>query len=69
MEACRLKDVLHGSIRHEYFYSEVTGQTESCLVYAPPGYDRDQLRLPVLYLRTGSEKMREAGSGREESAG
>lgn len=53
MEACRLKDVLHGSIRHEYFYSEVTGQTESCLVYAPPGYDRDQLRLPVLYLQHG----------------
>ena len=53
MEACRLKDVLHGSIRHEYFYSEVTGQTESCLVYAPPGYDRDQLRLPALYLQHG----------------
>ena len=53
MEACRLKDVLHGSIRHEYFYSEVTGQMESCLVYAPPGYDRDQLRLPVLYLQHG----------------
>ena len=31
----------------------MTGQTESCLVYAPPGYDRDQLRLPVLYLQHG----------------
>lgn len=35
MEGCRLRNIPHGSIRHEYFYSEVTGQTESCLVYAP----------------------------------
>lgn len=48
-----LKNVPHGSIRHEYFWSEVTGKTETCLVYVPEGYDRDAQTYPVLYLQHG----------------
>lgn len=33
-----LKDVPHGTIRQEYFYSNVTGEWERCLVYVPAEY-------------------------------
>lgn len=43
----------HGDIRHEYFYSEVTGKNETCLVYTPPGYEKGTESYPVLYLQHG----------------
>lgn len=50
----RLKDVPHGSVRREYFRSSVTGSWGSCLVYTPPGYDKETDRqYPVLYLQHG----------------
>lgn len=50
----RLKDVPHGSVRREYYFSTVTGEWESALVYTPPGYDEDTGRTyPVLYLQHG----------------
>ena len=49
-----LKDVPHGSVRREYFFSEVTGEWESCMVYTPEEYDRNPDRVyPVLYLQHG----------------
>ncbi len=49
-----LKPVAHGSVRREYFFSSVTGEWESCLIYTPPGYDTDfDTAYPVLYLQHG----------------
>lgn len=48
-----VKDVPHGSIRHEYFMSKVTGKTETCLVYAPDGYEESTQPYPILYLQHG----------------
>lgn len=50
----KLKDVEHGSVRREYFFSQVTGEWESCLVYTPAEYDRNpDVIYPVLYLQHG----------------
>lgn len=48
-----VKDVPRGSIRHEYFWSKVTGKQETCLVYVPDGYEESAQRYPVLYLQHG----------------
>lgn len=45
------KDVPHGSVSRHYFYSSVTGNMESCLVYCPP--ERSFDALPTLYLQHG----------------
>jgi enterochelin esterase family protein len=49
-----IKDVPHGTVSQEYFFSEITGEYECCYVYTPPKY-RDDLekRYPVLYLQHG----------------
>lgn len=50
----QIKDVPHGSVRKEYFYSTVTGEWESCVVYTPAEYERDtEKTFPVLYLQHG----------------
>ncbi|MBR4462317.1 MAG: esterase family protein [Erysipelotrichaceae bacterium] len=49
-----LKDVPHGAVTREFFYSSVSGQTESCLVYTPPFYQEEPDKVyPVLYLQHG----------------
>lgn len=48
-----LKDVEHGSVRKEYYFSAVTDEWESCVVYTPPQYEKDQEEYPVLYLQHG----------------
>ena len=45
--------VPHGSVRHVYFPSQVTGEEESCLIYTPPGYGKTGAPYPVLYLQHG----------------
>ena len=50
---CLMKDVPHGTIRHEYFQSRATGRTETCVCYVPPGYDESGAEYPVLYLQHG----------------
>ncbi len=49
-----IKDVPHGSVRHEYYYSEATGQYEQAVVYTPAGYDNSTEEYPVLYLQHGA---------------
>lgn len=49
----RVKSVPHGSVRHEYFESAVTGRRETCLVYVPDGYEESGRAYPVLYLQHG----------------
>lgn len=50
---CEVRNVPHGSIRHEYFYSPVLGANAACLVYAPPGYEEGGQAYPILYLQHG----------------
>ncbi len=50
----QIKDVPHGSVRREFFFSEVTGEWESCVVYTPYIYEKETDRVfPVLYLQHG----------------
>ena len=48
-----LKDVPHGAVTQEFYYSSLTGRHESCLVYTPPGYMNGTDIYPVLYLQHG----------------
>lgn len=49
-----IKDVPHGSVRREYFYSSVTEEWESCIVYTPADYEKQPDKtFPVLYLQHG----------------
>jgi len=50
---CLLKDIPHGSVSHEYYFSSATGSYETCLVYTPPDYVKDDQSYPVLYLQHG----------------
>ena len=50
----QIKDVPHGSVRREYFFSSVTGEWESCTVYTPAAYEEETDKtFPVLYLQHG----------------
>lgn len=49
-----LKDVPHGTVQQEYYFSTVTNEWERCLVYLPPEYvAHPEKRYPVLYLQHG----------------
>src|SRR6201996_2764215 len=48
-----LKNVPHGTVREEWYFSKLTGQPRRIYVYTPPGYDRSNSRYPVLYLQHG----------------
>ncbi|MGN6133016.1 MAG: alpha/beta hydrolase-fold protein [Aureliella sp.] len=49
-----LKNVPHGQLRQELFYSKTTDSHHRAFVYTPPGYDKDvTVRYPVLYLQHG----------------
>ena len=50
----QIKNVPHGSVRREYFFSSVTGEWESCTVYTPAEYEEQTDKIyPVLYLQHG----------------
>lgn len=48
-----VKDVPHGSVRSEIYYSPYTKSYRNCMVYTPPGYDNTQESYPVLFLQHG----------------
>jgi enterochelin esterase-like enzyme len=49
-----IKDVPHGQIRENLFYSKVANDTRRIFVYTPPDYDKNTTtRYPVLYLQHG----------------
>jgi enterochelin esterase-like enzyme len=49
-----LKDVAHGQIRQDRFYSKVGNGWRRIFVYTPPSYDKNvTARFPVLYLQHG----------------
>lgn len=48
------KEVPHGSVVQEYYYSGTTNSMKSCLVYTPAGYMNETAgKYPVLYLQHG----------------
>ena len=47
------KEVPHGSVTQEVYWSKTLGEWESCIVYTPPGYMREPKDYPVLYLQHG----------------
>ena len=50
-----LKDVPHGQIRQNLYFSKITNAWRRCFVYTPPDYDKNtSVRYPVLYLQHGS---------------
>jgi enterochelin esterase family protein len=50
-----LKDVPHGQIRQNLYFSKITNAWRRCFVYTPPDYDKNtSARYPVLYLQHGS---------------
>ena len=49
-----LKDVPHGQIRQNLYYSGITNAWRRCFVYTPPDYDKNTTSsYPVLYLQHG----------------
>jgi enterochelin esterase-like enzyme len=49
-----VKDVPHGAVRIEWYFSKTTNKWRRIFVYAPPDYDKDaSTRYPVLYLQHG----------------
>jgi enterochelin esterase-like enzyme len=50
-----LKDVPHGQVRENLYFSGITNAWRRCFVYTPPDYDKNtSIRYPVLYLQHGS---------------
>lgn len=48
-----VKNVPHGTLRAEWYFSKTTGETRRIFIYTPPGYDHSAARYPVLYLQHG----------------
>ncbi|MCX6329693.1 MAG: alpha/beta hydrolase-fold protein [Bacteroidia bacterium] len=49
-----LKDVPHGQVRENLYFSGITNAWRRCFVYTPPDYDKNTtIRYPVLYLQHG----------------
>lgn len=50
-----LKNVPHGQVRQNLYFSKVTNSWRRCFVYTPADYDKNSTkRYPVLYLQHGS---------------
>lgn len=50
-----LKDVPHGQLREQMYFSKITNSWRRCFVYTSPDYDKELTkRYPVLYLQHGS---------------
>lgn len=48
----QLKDVPHGRLCRELYWSNLLGRTRACWVYTPPAYTESR-RYPVLYIQHG----------------
>jgi enterochelin esterase family protein len=50
-----LRNIPHGQLRKNLYFSKSTNTTRRCFVYTPPDYDKDtSKRYPVLYLQHGA---------------
>jgi enterochelin esterase-like enzyme len=49
-----LKNLPHGQIRQNLYFSKITEKWRRCFVYTPPDYEKNNaVRYPVLYLQHG----------------
>jgi enterochelin esterase-like enzyme len=49
-----LKNVPHGELRENQYFSKTSNSVRRVYIYTPPGYDKDKAkRYPVLYLQHG----------------
>lgn len=65
----QLKNVPHGQLRQDLYFSKTTNAVRRCFVYTPPGYEKDpSRRYPVLYLQHGAGED-ETGWGNQGHAG
>jgi enterochelin esterase-like enzyme len=50
-----VKNVPHGQLRQNLYFSTITNATRRCFVYTPPDYEKETAKkYPVLYLQHGS---------------
>jgi enterochelin esterase family protein len=64
-----VKDVPHGQLRQDLYFSKSTNAVRRCFVYTPPDYEKDpSRRYPVLYLQHGAGED-ETGWGNQGHAG
>jgi len=52
-EAISIRNVPHGTIAQDIFWSESIGDYLRCYVYLPPGYEKGTREYPCLYLQNG----------------
>ena len=65
----QLKNVPHGQLRQDLYFSKSTNAVRRCFVYTPPDYEKDPgKRYPVLYLQHGAGED-ETGWGNQGHAG
>jgi enterochelin esterase family protein len=65
----QLRNVPHGQLRQDLYYSKSTDAVRRCFVYTPPDYEKDpSRRYPVLYLQHGAGED-ETGWGNQGHAG
>jgi len=48
-----LKNVPHGQLRENQYFSKTSNSVRRVYIYTPPGYDNDAKKYPVLYLQHG----------------
>lgn len=49
-----LRDVPHGTVSRQLFYSRAYDAWQACMIYTPPGYEKSSEAYPVLYLQHGA---------------
>ena len=60
-----VKNVPHGRLSENLYFSKSTDKTRRCYVYTPPDYDKDtSTKYPVLYLQHGAVRTKPAGGTR-----
>lgn len=59
-----LKEVPHGLVSENIYFSKLTNSFRRCFIYTPPGYNENtKTRYPVLYLQHGSFEDETGWSG------
>jgi len=63
-----LKNVPHGQLRENQYFSKTSNTVRRVYIYTPPGYDKDAKKYPVLYLQHGMGEN-ETGWGNQGRTG
>ena len=62
----KVNDVLHGTVTYRWYDSPGNEKIRRLTIYTPPGYEKDNVKYPVLYLLhgVGGDETAWTGSGR-----